>query len=95
MASKTLKTFQKISTCLGGCNGWGEAWSWVWEVSSALGLQPPLGFFSLGSEVVIFPGLRGCSLVSACPRLKLGFKLEIRAFGGRGRLGSLSATKSN
>lgn len=68
----------------------------VWGVISDLGLQPPLGFFlSLGSEVVIFPGLRGCSLVSACPRLKLGFKLEIRAFGGRGRLGSLSATKSN
>lgn len=62
---------------------------------SDLGLQPPLDFFSLGSGLVIFPGLRDCSLVSVCPRLKLGLKLEIRAFGGRGRLGSLSATKSN
>lgn len=44
MASKTLKTFGKINTCLGGCNGQGEAWRWIWEVISDLGLQPPLGF---------------------------------------------------
>lgn len=74
MASKAFKTSQKKKS-LDLCNGWGE----VWQLDLWSNLTP-LAVAHSGFS----PALRGYSLVSMCPRLKQGLKLEIRALRGGG-----------